>query len=283
MPIVTPGGVFGRSTRIIRRCPVTTTTIAGPAWTNGLLPPLLVDRWGAVSIPAQPQGDGATLGDPALSRTLAFLYAYLVTDGNANAPWCARFGQPLILSPLSLFPNAPGDPLNGTFNDSYLPALFLWRADGGVFEQKADDYLLDNSVWTLLWVMPMGSQENQGARAPYVNQVAKAITDGLNYARTPSYVIQGDPDPYAAELGSFLWNAPLNCCMQYVQKWRPAKVVIEMATKGSPPRAYKAMEMKIAMVERLHASVDRYATRGVGLDARILNQYGQTTGRVITS
>lgn len=275
-------GVYGLATRPLplpaARPKIGQARGAGYSWRNGLLAPLPVDAWGAVSIPAQPQGDGAALGDPALTRTLQYLYAYLVSDAGANVPWTTRFGYPLIKSPLSLFTHNPKEE---GFQVDYLPALYLWRSDGGDLEQRADDYLLDNSVWTLLWVMPLASQENQSSRAPYVNQFAKAVADGLNHARTPSFVLLGDTDPLAASLGSFLWNA-INVVMQYPAKWRIAKVVVP-PIDGSKPREFKAVEMKLAVVERLHENRARYATTGVSLDARFTNQYGLPVGRSLVT
>ncbi len=273
-------GVYGPATRPLPLPPprpkLAVSRGAGPSWRNGLLAPLPVDAWGAVSIPAQPQGDGAVLGDPALTRTLQYLYAYLVTDSGANAPWTAQFGYPLIKSPLSLFAHNPNEVV---FQVDYLPALYLWRSDGGDFVQQADDYLLDNSTWTLLWVMPLASQENQSARSPYVNQLAKAMAAALNRARTPGFVLLGDPDPLAASLGSFLWGS-INAVMQYPAKWRPSKV-LSQAVDGTKPREFKAVEMKIAMVERLHENPARYGTRGITLDARFTNQYGLPAGRTL--
>ena len=294
---VAPGtpGAFGPHTYPLplpapRRPSTVATRLFGPAFPNGLTPLVTVDSWGAITLPAQGQGDGAALGDPALSRTLAFLYAYLVTDGVANAPWTAEYNVPLIAGAPSLYPHAPADTLAGAFNESYLPSLFLWRGDGGEMEQAAEDYLLDRSMWTLLWVMPLGVQENQVLRSTYVNLFAKAVTAGLSRARTPGYVLQGDPDPTAATRGSYLWDA-VNCEMQYVKKWKPTKLIVEVAdrvpadsrVRSSLSRPYKAVEIKIAMVERLHESIDRFGTRGVGLDLSTFNQYGQRTGRTIQS
>ena len=284
---VAPGapGIYGPATRPLPaslgpRTRLPSTQTFGPAFTNGLLPYVVVDRFGAVSIPAQPQGDDAALGDPALTYTLLFLYAALVSDGGAAAPWVARFGQPLIKSPLSLFPWGPADPLAGTFNAGYLPCLFLWRSGGGKWEQKADDYLLESSTWTLLWVPPIGGQQNQAQRSTYGNQFAKSVASALDDSRTPSFVMPGDPDPSATLRGSFLWTA-LNCNMQWISQWKPSRVVIEMADKSASPRPYRAIEIKIGMVEHLHRSIDRHGTRGVGLNLRTLNQYGLNTGQTI--
>jgi hypothetical protein len=275
-------GVYGPATRPLplpaARPKTTSSQGLGPSWRNAFLVPVPGDAWGAVSIPAQPQGDGAVLGDPALTRTLQFLYAYLVTDAGANVPWTAQFGYPLIKSPLSLFTHNPNE---AVFQVDYLPSLYLWRPEGGDFEQKADDYLLDNSAWTMLWVMPLASQENQSARSPYVNQFAKAVADGLNHARTPSWSLLGDPDPLAASLGSFLWGA-LNVVMQYPARWRTSKVLAQ-PIDGGKPREFKAVEMKISVVERLHENPARYATRGTTLDATFTNQFGLPVGRTLVS
>lgn len=239
------------------------------------------DSWGAVQIPAQPApqiagyspipspgGTGILApGDPALGYTLSFLYAYLVLDGNANAPWTAAYGQPLIKSPLSLFAHNPSE---ADFNVSYLPALYLWRDDqaGGKFSWMGTDWKIETSTWTMLWALPLGDQFRQAERSRYVNQFVKAVWSGIEVSITPGWVQPDDQVPTAAQYGSFLGQYT-NMVRFKPLSWRRAQIRVPMAN-GAPRADYPAVEMKFEAVERLTPDLRRFAALQK-LDQRISN------------
>lgn len=256
----------------VARGPLTRPQLFGP-YTPGIQPgTVIADRWGAVDIPAQPApqiaGFNPTLypGDPALTYVLSFLYAFLVTDGNANVPWFAQWGYPLINSPLSLFDHNPSE---AVFNTSYLAALYLWRDDqqGGQFEREADDWEVETSNWTMLWALPLGGQELQRQRAAYANQFVKAVVTGLERGLTPSWVQPGDPDPLAAQRGSFLgyWT---NVMRMRATKWRRSKIRVPMSN-GAPAQDFPAVEIRFEVRERLQPDLRRFQPMG-WLDMKIL-------------
>ena len=232
---------------------------------------VIADRWGTVFAPAQPQPNtSAYPGDPSLDYVLGFLYAWLVLDGQASAPWQSAFGYPLIKSASSLLPFNPSE---RTFNSSYLPALYLWRDDqqGGKFEYLTEDWLVETSTWTLLWALPLGSQENQRARTNYANQFVKSVIIGIERGYTPSWVLPGDPDPQAASRGSFIgeWT---NMVRMFVSSWKRSRIRVQMAD-GTPPQEFPAVEVKIDVKERQDRTIRRFAPLQY-LDQRVLNQFG---------
>ena len=237
---------------------------------------VVTDRWGAVQFPAQLPPAGVQYpGDPALTYVLQFLYAWLVLDGAANVPWQTAFNYPIIKSSLSLLPFNPSE---RTFNSSYLPALYLWRDDqqGGRFDRVADDWLIETSTWTMLWALPLGSQENQRSRTTYANQFVKAVAVGIERSVTPSWVMPGDPDPNAATRGSHLgyWT---NILRLFMTGWKRSRIRVQMAD-GTAPQEFPAVEMKFEVKERHTPTIQRFGPLGY-LDQRTFNPSGSVSGR----
>lgn len=235
---------------------------------------VIADRWGAISVPAQPQPvippfqPALFPGDPALAYVLSFLYAFLVTDSNANVPWSASFGLPIIKSPLSLWAHNPSDHV---FQVDYLPSLYLFRDDaaGGSFEREADDWFVETSTWTMLWAWPLGGQDQKRRRSTYANQFVKSVAVGLERGVTPSWVLPGDPDPAAVNRGSFLgyWT---NVMRMHLQKWRLTQIRIPMRNASDKEaRSYPCVELKFQVRERLQPDLRRFQPLG-WLDLQIL-------------
>ena len=238
----------------------------------------VADRWGTVYGPAQPPPYTSKYpGDPALDYLLGFLYAWLVLDGQANAPFRAAFGYDVIKSGASLFPHNPSERV---FSASYLPALYCWRDDqqGGKFEQYGDDWLIERSTWTLLWALPLGDQENQRARTQYANQFVKSVVMGIERSYTPSWVLPGDPDRDAQQRGSFLgyWT---NAVRFWTTGWRRTKIRVQMAD-NTPAQDFPAVELKLEVTERQDRTIRRFQPVNY-LDATYLNQFGVRVGHEI--
>ena len=244
------------------------------------------DTWGAVQIPAQPApqlagyspvlapGGSGILppGDPSLAMVLSFLYAFLVQDGNANVPFTQAFGYPIIKSQLSLFAHNPSD---WAFNESYLPALFLWRDDniGGKFEHEADDWEVETSTWTMLWALPLGDQFRQKDRSQFANQFVKAVVTGIERGFTPSWVQPGDSNPKSSAYGSYLGQY-LNVVRFRALSWKRSKIRIELSNvpknTAESIKTYPAIEMKFECRERLTPDLRRFPALEC-LDQRINN------------
>ena len=244
--------------------------------------------WGAVQVPAQTvsqvpnfKGDlgNRIQGDPALQFTLGFLFAYLVLDNNAQGPWQAQTGYPLIgaigAAPgLSLFAH---NPVEDVFSVAYLPALYLFRDDktGGEIVHEADDWEVEESTWTLLWVMPspLSGQDVQRQYRQYANQVVKACAVALSVGLTPSWVMPGDTDPTSQFRGSFL-GFFTNVMRQRITGWKRTKIVVK-SSNGATTQEFPAVEMKMLVREKTQADLraPQYFPMGP-LDLSIYNQFG---------
>lgn len=236
------------------------------------------DTWGAIQVPAQPTPQipsfpGPTYqGDPALLLTLGFLYDFLVTDGNASTVWTGQTGYPLIKSPLSLFAHNPNDVV---FNNSYLPALYLFRDDaqGSKYEREADDWEVETSIWTMLWATPLGGQDVQLSYRLYMNQFVKALVMGLERGQTPSWIQPGDTDPSSQYRGSYL---PFftNVMRQRVTSAKRAKIKAK-PSNGGPTIEYPAVEIKWEVREKTQADLRRFAPNSM-LEFRLVDPFGRT-------
>jgi hypothetical protein len=239
------------------------------------------DVWGGLPIPtdAGPQISFGQMpafpaGDPALKYILDFLYAWLVVDGNITAAWASTGiptnalsagGQQIGYPPVKkLFAY---DPTKLLINETSLPSLWLWRANGGDSEWLADDWLVERSVLKLLWVWPEATAENQVKRDSFLNALAKTIQVGLERGRTPSFNVPGDTDPISKFQGSSFWLYAGFMSLVW-KRWRPAKVVITL--DDGPPRVYYGMEGQIELAENLAYGLNRFAVSG-GAYAQIID------------
>jgi hypothetical protein len=239
--------------------------------------------WGAVQIPAQTvaqvpnfSGDlgNRIQGDPALQLTLGFLYAFLVLDNNANGPWQAQTGYPIIASPLSLFAHNPNDVVLST---SYMPALFLFRDDqaGSEIVREADDWDVETSTWTMLWVTPNPASGQDVLRQyrQYANQFVKACVVGIDRGYTPSWVMPNDTDPSSRYRGSF-YPFFTNVMRQRITGYKRTKV-LSKPSNGGAVLEFPAVEIKWEVREKTQADLrdPMYFPMGP-LDLSIYNQYG---------
>ena len=244
--------------------------------------------WGAIQVPALTVsqvpnfiGDlgNRIQGDPALQFTLGFLFAYLVLDNNAQGPWQAQTGYPLVGAPgappgLSLFAH---NPVEDVFSVSYLPALYLFRDDkaGGEIVHEADDWEVEESTWTLLWVMPSpaSGQDVQRQYRQYANQVVKACAAALSIGLTPSWVMPGDTDPGCHFRGSYL-GFFTNVMRQRITGWKRTKIASKPSNMGAVLE-FPAVEMKMLVREKTQADLRAPMYFPLGpLDLSIYNQFG---------
>ena len=173
------------------------------------------DRFGAVDVPLLPSPaptDGVT--DPALSILGRFIAAVL----NANAqqaadavvPQRSGVSVPVVRAAFT------HDPKLYIFNESALPALFIWRARGKP-SWLAEDIRQFEDELQLLWVFMPASQEVQVRRDPLLNGITKLLDYAIESYRSPSYVFAGDSDPQAATLA----RAPTSIKLQFATSVAP--------------------------------------------------------------
>lgn len=152
------------------------------------------DAIGTLEFPAQVQGGGEALGDATLQKFGAYLSAVL--RSNLDAAWQQAAPNVPIIRTLGLF-----DPEIAGLNVSELPGLYVFRSDMQS-ERMADDWKVDHSEITVLWLPDPAVQAQLTKRMPFLNAVAKSIAMALILGRDPSWVDPGDTDPDAASRGS---------------------------------------------------------------------------------
>lgn len=163
----------------------------------------MADTFGLLQLPALVTEPA---GDPALAKIGSFLAA--IINANASAAWlavrprAAAGQQPPVRNVV-----VGHDPTQLDFNESLLPALFIWRP-GGTNEWWAEDFLMDNASLRAMWILPPDAQEKQKLRLPILNAIAKACTGAIDDNRHPAWFDADDTDldapTYAAAPTAFL-------------------------------------------------------------------------------
>jgi len=216
----------------------------------------MADKWGPIQIPLAAGSPEDAVGDPALTTLLGFLLAFL--NANAVKVWNAigvAPGLPCVKNVRPWNPSdAHGDHRGLSFNTSDLPALYAWR-DEAKQEWLAEDYLRDITTLKVLWVFPMALQAGQRVRQPFTNAITKLVAVAIERGRTPGWIVDGDPDPRAADEGSSLYTY-LNDVAINLLKCRPARVTVEGDAK---PLSYAAAELTFELLEDLEIGLDAYA------------------------
>lgn len=242
--------------------PPATQLIAG---INPATIPAAYDLWGGVQIPSVAQPKGTPAGDPTLGVILDFLFAWLVTDGNATAAWA-----PVYPASPPIKQRYQHNPADVVFNTTALPALYMWR-ENATQDRFGDDWLRETTQVKALWVFPLqGDQEQQRLRVSFVNTLAKAIAVGIERGRTPSYIIPGDLERRARREGSLFYSAA-NFERFRLKAWKPAKLQIQGATGGAI--AYPGLELTFELWEVLELGLGRFPVAG-GAFATLVNEAG---------
>lgn len=180
-------------------------------------------QFGALPLPAPPPLQGETAGDPGLDVLLAFARAVIVAScGDVWATLAPGADSVVRVTKAH-------SPAEHTFVTSWCPALFGWRA-GGEIETIADDYDVETSRITLLWVFLPTTNEKQGSRAPIANAIGKALDAALRRGRHPAWTQAGDTDTQAAARGSFLWSWAGWFAFDKAG-WKPQELQVESESK----------------------------------------------------
>jgi len=143
------------------------------------------DRYGAIAIPIPAPLAGEAAADRALSLTLSFFMAVL--NAHAQTAWSSVApGVPVVRAV------SHGNPKSHGFNEKDLPALYLWRTGSHGLEQWAEDLAVEETTWTLLWVMQPAQQKHQRLRDTFVNGVVKVLRRALFTGRDAVWVADAD-------------------------------------------------------------------------------------------
>lgn len=197
-------------------------------------------QFGALPLPIPAPGTGETVADPGLDVLLAFAKAVLIASANTAHQTVDPGTEDVVKTTRA---HNPGQVV---FSEKELPALFGWRISGES-TTEADDYEIETSKITLLWILPPAQQEHLAARGPIVHGLAKALTAALKRSRHPAWIKGGDTDPQAATRGSFLW--------EWAGWWAFDKVTWKLqeliATKGGTDATYPGVQFDLTVRERV--------------------------------
>jgi hypothetical protein len=158
----------------------------------------MADHYGALEldIPAVENGREDPCGDPALKVIADFLKAAI--NARATTAWrsvSAGLGKTGKDSPVNEAHTY--DPVNTKFTEKSLPAIYVFRNQGGTFDDDASDYRVARSAWVLWWIFRPTTDDKFSIRAPFANAIGKLIDASLDDGRHPAYVREGDTDVYA--------------------------------------------------------------------------------------
>jgi hypothetical protein len=87
--------------------------------------------------------------------------------------------------------------MNATFSEKSLPSLYVFRNQGGSFDDDAADYRIARSTWIVWWIYRPTTDAKSAIRFPFANAIAKLIDAALDDGRHPAYVQTGDTDVHA--------------------------------------------------------------------------------------
>jgi hypothetical protein len=205
------------------------------------------------------------VSDPGLTILADFCRA--VIRAEVGPGWSATFGTDDDVCRKAY----PHDPREELLNENWLPALFCWR--GSVTPKRFEDGN-HGSESTILcfWVFPPADEELMAAMTPVINGVSKALIKALDTdfgnGRHPSYVIDGDTDPYAATYGSSVLNHGGFWVLDFDGDFRHSEVSF---SAGGEVAAYQAIFWQFATRE--HHVPGAATGNGVEISS-ILNQPG---------
>lgn len=228
----------------------------------------MANEFGGVSFPAALPGEEQAVTDPALDYTLAYLKAVLNADmGRAWGAVCP--GSKVVRHTMA------EDPERCEFVDNWCPALFLWAGDRNPLEQMADDWLVDTRPLRLLWIFRPAARQQQRLREPFINGFGKTIAMALRLGRHPSWVVDGDTDPYAATRGSVLTDQAnlIDAKLLYYER---ADLRIQLEN-GGHLRPYEGIFASLRVRERLFIDPATYGgnvdgtTATAALELDVLN------------
>lgn len=203
----------------------------------------MADQYGASTLPAAGDDDFV---DPLTHYLGSYLQAAL------NAQLGNKWQQ---LSPgkevvRNVFTSDPEDVL---FNESALPALFVWRPISEHHTEKiADDYHVTVSTVRVYWLQAHDPTPKRERRMQMAGVLSKAAHAALVEGRHPAWIVNSDTDTTAATRGSLI--------MTWAGLIRPPEVRSEtipvtMQRDGGDPVTYQAIVMSVKCTERLTRSV----------------------------
>lgn len=229
------------------------------------------DTFGAIQFPVAVPAAQTAAGDPALTTLASYLSAVL--NANCGAAWAASGvcpGRNVVERAYTHDPRV-------LFDDSKLPALYLWCFKGRL-EDIAADIAADIRTLNILWVLEGGQEDHQTKRLPMFNAVAKAVRRAVRIGRDPSWIVAGDTDPSAATEGSLLMEHA-RISRITVGPYQPQNVEIFITDGEGRPMPFPALAMSFDITEFLVDDPTRF-TYPAATDVDIFNTADEQVGAV---
>lgn len=176
--------------------------------------------------------------------------------------WTKKWGHPPIRE---VFIN---DPKTGSFVDSSLPALYIFRSKIGSSIWKAADWIIRPSTLTLRLVLPPMQQEHRADLSNFINLYASALDIAVERGRHPAWRYKDDTDARSARLGSPLYEYAGLYKLE-VGDTRPGTLELRMA--DAPPMSFDTIDSSYEAVEKIEPDITRYPENG-GLQVRVTTE-----------
>ena len=249
------------------------------------------DTWGSFSIPAQPtyapfspvavdlwvSPADIPLADPCLAVILDYLATAINTDQIIQAAW-DPVKSLAAQKPLNrIFPHDPGEVV---FSASHIPALYMWR-ESGATAYAADDWYRRTDLVKALWVYPLGTQNNQRVRQPFVNALIDGIINAIERGRTPSWLQPSDTTDTRSPAEGSVFYPYAGFESFFLTSWKKSKLVV-----GADAAPYPAIEMTFTMEENQVYGLTRFFVNTTGANGAQLALYdasGTTAWSAFTS
>ena len=208
----------------------------------------MAESFGELALPTTAPGATESAGDPLLDVTVAWAKAVLNADLLTMYATRVTSGNPVRTT-------FTHDPEAMIFQESTLPALYVWRTGHDAAERIAQDILSQRSHVSALWVLPYQPHaEHERKRLPWANAITKIVGRALRMDRHPAWVASGDTDPQATDRGSVFARFAGWASMELMSA---AMVPVTIQPGGDLlPRNYDAVLMKFDVTEWLDVDIE---------------------------
>lgn len=160
------------------------------------------DTYGALQIPVQaPPAPGTEISDPAVTIVVQYLKACLIKYASAAWGTVAKTvvtPAGTVKHPVVATSNGH-NPVEESFTDIQLPALYLWRTKGERPFWLTEDWRITTDTWTLLYIFREATQDGRRIRQSFINAIVKIVDAMIEQERDPAYVASWDTDPLARD------------------------------------------------------------------------------------
>lgn len=209
----------------------------------------MTDTLGALTLPVDPAQ--TPVGDPLRMMLGQFLQAAIIAD--CQAAWGALCGNSSVCERVEI-----NDPNDNTFVTNKLPCLAIMREGRSRKPvQNADEIRYRESQVSALWIPPVAVQRDRAAREGFLQAVEAAADKAVENGRTPGWVVAGDTDPLAQQLGSYIGTQlGLLRPLSYGVEFSDVNVGIEIPQQ--PTKNYPALKITFQLWEKWE-----FDTRGV--------------------